>query len=935
MSVLEKELLKIFPPQRVKTRLIDVVAYASDAGFYHLQPKAVVQPANEAEVVQLFQLCQKLQVPVTFRTGGSSLSGQSITNGILADLSIHWRGYEVNENGAAIWLQPGIIGAVANQYLKKYQRKIGPDPSSINTAMVGGILSNNASGMCCGVSLNSYHTVKNICFILPNGATYNTAVKEDYGRFEKEQPALFNGLADLHRQVNNTPLLLQRIRQKYLTKNTVGYSINALADYQHPLDIFAHLLIGAEGTLAFIAHATLQTVPDYAFKATALLFFANMKDACNAIVPITNTGAEMIELMDRASLRSIEHYEGIPSLIKDLPTNATALLVEYQDDTMQALQQKITAFEALTQLQLSHPAAFTTDTSSRELYWKIRKGMFPSVGAVRARGTTVILEDIAFPVAQLAAALADLQLLFEKYKYDNAIVFGHAKDGNIHFVITQSFNAKEEISRYELFMEEVVTLVVKKYDGALKAEHGTGRNMAPFVETEWGAEAYEIMKRIKALADPHTILNPGVIINENKKAHITHLKEMPVVEEEVDKCIECGYCEQKCPSRDITLTPRRRIVVRRNLAALKAAGDIAAYKTLLQQYQYDGLDTCAVDGLCATECPVDINTGDLVKRLRGENHSKFANQTALRIAKNFKTTEQLMQLALRSGLLVNKVFGKTAMTKLTTAIKKVVPSFPKWMQTQAGPVKIPVTTKQGSFLYFTTCITRCMGGGSNNASNVIDSLMSVTAKAGIRLTIPVCIQGVCCGQPFSSKGFTGAAVFTKNKTIEWLYEQSGKGAIPVVTDMSSCTHTLKVCRVYLTPANQQKFDALTILDAVDFLHDFVLPVIKIAKPKDKIALHPVCSLTKMKNTHKLIALAKACAQEVQVPVYAGCCGMAGDRGMQVPALTHAAVAMEMAELQNSHCSGFYSSSKTCEMALSESSGFLYESVANLLNEVSV
>ena len=618
-----------------------------------------------------------------------------------------------------------------------------------------------------------------------------------------------------------------------------------------------------------------------------------------------------------------------------MPTNATALLVEYQDDTMQALQQKITAFEALTQLQLSHPAAFTTDTTTRELYLKIRKGMFPSVGAVRARGTTVILEDIAFPVAQLAAALADLQLLFEKYKYDNAIVFGHAKDGNIHFVITQSFNTKEEISRYELFMEEVVTLVVKKYDGALKAEHGTGRNMAPFVETEWGAEAYEIMKRIKGLADPHTILNPGVIINENKKAHITHLKEMPAVEEEVDKCIECGYCEQKCPSRDITLTPRRRIVVRRNLAALKAAGDIAAYKTLLQQYQYDGLDTCAVDGLCATECPVDINTGDLVKRLRGENHSKFANQTALRIAKNFKTTEQLVQLALRSGLFVNKVFGKTAMTKLTTAIKKVVPSFPKWMQTQAGPVKIPVTTKQGSFLYFTTCITRCMGGGSNNASNVIDSLLSVTAKAGIRLTIPGSIQGVCCGQPFSSKGFKEAAAFTKNKTIEWLYEQSGKGVMPVVTDMSSCTHTLKDCRVYLTPANQQKFDALTILYAVDFLHDFVLPVIKITKPKDKIALHPVCSLTKMKNTHKLIAVAKACAQEVQVPVYAGCCGMAGDRGMQVPALTKAAVAMETAELQNSRCSGFYSSSKTCEMALSESSGFLYESVANLLNEVSV
>lgn len=935
MPVLEKELLKIFPRQRVKTRLIDVVAYASDAGFYHLQPKAVVQPVNENEVVQLFQLCHQLNVPVTFRTGGSSLSGQSITNGILADLSIHWRNYEVKENGAAIWLQPGIIGAVANQYLKKYQRKIGPDPSSINTAMVGGILSNNASGMCCGVALNSYHTVKDICFVLTNGATYNTAVKEDYPRFEKEQPALFNGLADLHRQVNNTPLLLQRIRQKYLTKNTVGYSINALADYQHPLDIFAHLLIGAEGTLAFIAHATLQTVPDYACKATALLFFANMKDACDAIVPITNTGAEMIELMDRASLRSIEHYEGIPAFIKDLPPTATALLVEYQDDNMDAVGQKIKAFEAVTQLSLLHAATFTTNATTRDLYWKIRKGMFPSVGAIRARGTTVILEDIAFPVAQLATALADLQVLFEKYKYDNAIVFGHAKDGNIHFVVTQSFNTPEEISRYELFMEEVVQLVVKKYDGALKAEHGTGRNMAPFVETEWGVEAYEIMQRIKALADPQSILNPGVIINSNKKAHITHLKQMPAVEEEVDKCIECGYCEQKCPSRDITLTPRRRIVVRRGLAALKESGAHAAHTTLLQQYQYDGLDTCAVDGLCATECPVDINTGNLVKRLRSENHGRFANAAALRIAKNFKTTERIIKLGLRSGILINKIFGKTAMTAVTTGIKKIVPSFPKWMHTQGGPLLLPVTATQGNFIYFTTCITRCMGSNQNGAATVVDSLLSLTAKAGIGLSIPNNIKGICCGQPFSSKGFNTAAAFTKNKTIEWLYQQTSNGALPVVTDMSSCTHTLKDCRVYLTPANQQKFDALTILDAVDFLHDNVLPALQITKPKDKVALHPVCSLTHLKNQHKLMAIAKACAKEIEVPVYAGCCGMAGDRGMLVPALTKAAVAMETAALKTSNCNGFYSSSKTCEMALSESSGLLYESVANLLNEVSV
>jgi D-lactate dehydrogenase len=195
--------------------------------------------------------------------------------------------------------------------------------------------------------------------------------------------------------------------------------------------------------------------------------------------------------------------------------------------------------------------------------WKVRKGLFPAVGAVRVSGTSVILEDLAFPVEQLGDAIIDLQRLFNEYGYYNAIIFGHAKDGNLHFVITQSFNETPEVDRYDKFMREVVKLVINKYDGALKAEHGTGRNMAPFVETEWGGDAYAIMKRIKKIIDPDNLLNPGVIINDDANVHIRNLKELPTVEEEVDKCIECGYCEHVCPSRDITTTPRGRFVARR------------------------------------------------------------------------------------------------------------------------------------------------------------------------------------------------------------------------------------------------------------------------------------------------------------------------------------------------------------------------------------
>ncbi|HYH54997.1 MAG TPA: FAD-binding and (Fe-S)-binding domain-containing protein, partial [Anseongella sp.] len=630
----------VLPPARIKTRLIDLAAYAPDAGFYYLLPKAVVQPVSEEEIIALFRFSRLHGIPLTFRTGGTSLSGQAISDGILADLSQFWGNIKTEDGGALIRVQPGVIGAMANAHLKKFRRKIGPDPASINSAMMGGILSNNASGMCCGVTRNSYHTTRYIRFILPNGSCYSTENKEDYGRFKAECPDIYGQLAALRDQIKGNPELHRLIRNKYRTKNTVGYSVNAFIDFGEPLDILAHLLIGAEGTLGFISEAVLETIPDYPAKSTALLYFRDIYEACKTIGPLAAAGAEAVELMDRASLGSIVHIAGIPELIRTLPGGAAALLVEFQGSSPEEVRRKISLFmSSVPALSLLSPPEFTEDPLKQAFLWKVRKGLFPAVGAVRESGTSVILEDIAFPVEKLGDAILDLQRLFQKHGYDHAIIFGHAKDGNIHFVITQAFDSQETVARYRNFLDEVVELVVNKYRGALKAEHGTGRNMAPFVETEWGGEVYRIMKALKQCIDPENLLNPGVIINEDPEAHIRNLKELPQVEEEVDKCMECGFCEHKCPSRNLSLTPRQRIVIRRELAKVKRSGDRENYKLLLGQYEYSGLATCAVDGLCATACPVDINTGALVKRLRKESHSGGANRLALSAARNFRLVE--------------------------------------------------------------------------------------------------------------------------------------------------------------------------------------------------------------------------------------------------------------------------------------------------------
>jgi D-lactate dehydrogenase len=917
-------LLKILPPERVKTRLIDRYAYASDASHFYLIPQVVVQPNTIEEVQKLFKFSQQNQIHLTFRAGGTSLSGQGVTDGMLADLSNFWRKVTPENNGEKVRFEPGVIGAHVNLALKKFGRKIGPDPASINAAMMGGILSNNSSGMCCGVVNNSYHTLEYLTFVLPNGLVFNTEDKEDYVRFETEAAEIANGISQLRDEVRANSTLVEKISKKYQQKNTVGYCLNAFLDFEHPLDILAHLLIGGEGSLAFIAEAVLRTLPDLPFKATGMLYFENSEKACSAIFDLKNTGAAALEFMDRASLRSVEEMPGVPEFFKTLPENASAILVEFQEENEAALTEKVEKAKPIfDKFPLLFEPNLTQIAAEQDLMWKIRKGMYPSVAGMRAKGTSALLEDFTFPVERLGEAVVDVQKLFEKYDYENGIIFGHAKDGNLHFVVSQSYATQEDIDHYEKFNDELFALVLEKYDGSLKGEHSSGRAVSAFVEKEWGADAYKIMKRLKNLIDPHNLLNPGIVITDDSRTHVHNLKVMPIVEEEVDRCIECGFCETVCPSRDFTLTPRRRIGVRRAMKRLETAGDFATRDALLQDYKFDGLETCATDGMCATTCPVAINTGDLVKRLRAENHSPFQNKMALRLAKNFALLESSARFAVRTGFVFNTIFGQNFMRNLTA----ILPAMPRWSNFIERPPKIEKTSVENpSVIYFSSCISRLMGG------EIIDLFQSVCEKANVKMAMLSQSKGACCGQIFSSKGFADAYRFTANQTVEKLWKNSGEGKIPIVLDVTSCTQTLKSSRQYLTDENQAHFDKLMILDMIEFAADFLLPNLKITKPKEKIVFHPVCSVTKLGLMYKLRKIGQACAKQADIPVFANCCGMAGDRGFYYPNLTAAATKNEITEVKQTNYDGYYSSGKTCEIALSEASGVNYESILKLLDE---
>jgi D-lactate dehydrogenase len=939
-SALQELLGRIVEPKRVLTRPIDRIAYAADASFYRLIPRAVVQSRTLEEIQSLFGFSHEHRVPLTFRAGGTSLSGQAITDGILVEVARHWRQVKVEEGGKRVRVQPGVIGGHVNQALKAYRAKMGPDPASINACMMGGILANNSSGMCCGVIQNAYHTLHSLTFVLPSGTVIDTADPHADEIFGQKEPKLTQGLLDLRRQILANPRLAERIRAKYKMKNTTGYSLNAFLDYERPVEIMRNLLIGSEGTLAFIAEAVLNTVPDLPVKYTGLLLFPDVHAACAAIGPLRDADAKAVELMDRASLRSVQDQPGIPPNIKGLPQDAAGLLAEFQavDEQERSIIEKL-AREAVGGLRLLEPGRFTHEAAEQALLWKIRQGLFPSVGAVRKQRTTVIIEDVVFPIERLADATVELIRTVGRHGYDEAIVFGHAKDGNLHLVITQSYNSQVEVDRYARFMDDMVDLVVKRYDGALKGEHGTGRNIAPFVETEWGPEGLAIMKHLKSLVDPDGLLNPGVIINADPKAHLADLKPMPVVEDEVDKCIECGYCESKCPSLDLTLTPRQRIVVRREMARLAESGanrDLLA--ALDVDFPYMALDTCAVDGLCATACPVAINTGDLTKGFRRLRHPAWVQGLARRIAVSFALLEPTMRLGLRLGHLVQSLLGAGAMTGITRAMRAIVGGpFPLWSREmpRAARGRRPATQRTSAqAVYFPACISRVMGHlpGEPEELTLMEAFVQVAGRAGVPVFIPRDVEGTCCGVPFSSKGYDQGHAVAVNRAVERFWGWSDQGRLPVVVDTSPCTYGLTTCRASLTPENQKRFDRLRILDSTAFVHDELLPKLTIRRKVQSVVLHPVCSVVKLNLSPKLEGIARACSQAVTVPVSAGCCGFAGDRGFLFPELTESATRREAAEALAGQHDGYFSSSRTCEIGMTRATGQIYRSYIYLLEQ---
>ncbi len=921
-------LLAVIPKERMFHDALSTLAYGTDASFYRLIPKLVIRARDERDIAAILSEADKMNIPVTFRAAGTSLSGQAISDSVLVIVSHGWQQWKVLEEGRKIRLQPGIRGGRANTYLVKYGRKIGPDPASIDSAMIGGIAANNASGMCCGTSENSYKTIADIRIILPDGTVLDTADTASCEAFRRSHADFLAGISAIAADIAADPELAARIRRKYKIKNTTGYSLNAFVDFSDPIDIVKHLVIGSEGTLAFISDITYNTVVDHKYKALAMITYTNIALACEAVQILKKQGlVSAVELIDRTGVRSVDQTPGIPEFLKTIGPESCVILAETRAASAEELDTRIkTITEGIASVPTELPFAFTTDAREQATMWKLRKEMLPTVAGLRRSGTTAIIEDICFPIEHLAEATVRLREVFAADGYADAVIFGHALAGNLHFMFNQDFSTAAEVEKYKKFMDDIVRLVVDRYDGSLKAEHGTGRNMAPFVEYEWGKQAYGLMQRVKALFDPKGILNPGVILNTDPMAHISNLKPIPSTRQIVDKCMECGFCEGYCVAEGLTLSPRQRVAAFREIERLRASGEEPHRAAEMQKlYKYAGDQTCATDSLCNLHCPVGADAGKLIKELRHEGHSPRGEKRAVWLAGHMDGVTACLRGGLKCLNALRLLFGKRLFGAMARGLRKLtgdaIPLWNEYMPTGASRLRVPAVTqeRERKVVYFPSCITRSMG--TTKAYSKEKEVTQVTAAlleaAGFQIIYPEKMDALCCGMLFSSKGYVEAGQKASDDLKAALLKVSDGGRIPILCDMSPCLYTMK--------ANFG--DELPLYEPTEFIERFVLDHLTLKPVDEKVALFAVCSAKKMGVDPCLKRVAERCAREVVV-VDSNCDGFAGDRGFFFPELNEHG--LRDLKRQVDGCDEGFAASRTCEIGLSRNSGIVFKSIVYLV-----
>lgn len=870
--------------------------WSRDASHFQITPQVTARARHIDDVSGLLRAAHRFQVSVTFRAGGSSLSGQALGDGLVVDVRSGFQ-HILDISDDSVRAQVGVTVSRLNGHLLRRGRKIGPDPASMIVSTLGGVVANNSSGMSCGIARNSYATLRGATIVFADGFILDTTQPDAKRLLADHNPTLVAGLEQLRDHLRSNPELTAEIRRQFSLKNTMGYSVQAFLDYETVTDIVLHLMVGSQGTLGFVADVTFDTLPLNPYKASTLLVFDTLSTASDTLLAMAACDPAAIELLDHTSLSALNHENLLPSALTDrVDGHSVAVLVDFESDNPEdlALQTQRFGDQFSANIVLHHQ-----EGHDRDVLWKARKNLYAVVAKNRKPGTTALLEDIVVPPEALTTACQALTSLCEEFGYASPVFFGHVKDGNLHFMISDNFSDPARISALGDFTERMADIVLG-LGGNLKAEHGAGRAMAPFVKRQFGPELFSAMHHIKTLFDPLGILNPGVIFTDDPFSHLQNVKNFPAAHDTVDSCVECGFCESSCPSAGLTLTPRERIVAMREGIGSRSVSGVRL--TRAQRYEID--QTCAVDGMCAVNCPVGINTGQMVKQLRDQQTSRLIHVSTIALEKLWTRGMTAAGWALRAAATVPRLASGLATAARAVTPAATIPDYDPGMPAD-GFKRSGLRQEGGEFVFLASCMNTVFGDTS------LEEFLQIATEHGVAIAVPEEIDSFCCGTPFSSKGFVSAAKNRAAKNTALLESLTNHA---IVIDGSSCHDTLH------TLSDKPP------LEITEFIATYLLDV-PVTKRHPLLVLHPTCSGEKTGTNRAMKTIARHIADDVYIPIDWKCCGFGGDRGLLVPELTGHATRAETAE--TSYLDGLrVSNNQPCQVGLSRSAPSPYVSIVS-------
>lgn len=862
----------------VRWDTVTLQLYSTAACFYEITPLAVVIPQDVDDIVSTINICANYNIPVLPRGAGSSLSGNAVGKAVIIDLTHNFKNIKLIDN-KRVKCEVGVVLDTLQKELKKIDRKFGPDPSSGNVCVIGGMLGNNSGGPHTIKHGSMFYHVDEVNIILSNGKIFNA----------RNIPlSEIQNLDQFHRYYyESVKMLLEKysaeikLNRPKATKNASGYQVWDVLTYTH-LNM-ASLLVGSEGTLGVFTDTVLKTIPIVKHRGIISLYFDKIEKMAIAVKHLRDLGASAIEFVDQSFIQLAISFR--PELKKFLPDHVRYLLyVEYEDNDVKKIEELLLKTKEIIseQNKLAEVGSYSTNEEEIAEIFKVRKAATVILNKIQGKEKPVpFVEDAAIHPDQFADFLIDLSSLLQGYSFKYAI-FGHAGDGNLHLRPIMNFKDLQAFEAADDLMHKFVELVVK-YKGSLSGEHGDGRLRTPFINKSF-AQLVPLFNQLKDLFDPIRIMNPDIKVTSKKYKWNENLRYTPEYNyidifsnldsdnwrTEIEKCHGCGTCREYCPVFVATGNEEATARAKANILRSIISGKVSSSE-IDSDHFYRIMDYCLNCGQCLTDCPTSVNIPGiavLAKEKLHENRSFKINEIILQRGK------LVSGLASLFSFISNKILSLSIVRKIMHASVGIHfrRNFPNFSRAKEYLQNLEY---QKEVVLWTGCAAEF-----NDPEGELQNSIDILKKLGYRVIRP---EWKCCNIAKLSYGNIKDSVKDIEFNISTLLPYVDRN-VPIVFTAASCGYAfMHEYSLFFKENENIKKVAKASYDIHDFLGNILLneDFTNSFKAIEKtIVYHTPCHLKTQNNKYGPVDLLKFIPGIKIQKINDSCCGIAGTFGMK-------------------------------------------------------